>query len=105
MAVKLTIADVEKTAKQAKLSLSGAEAESLRGQLEETLNVVSELGKLDTSKVTGADRVTDTKNVFREDAVNEKRMLTQKQALSNIPGNKQHEGFFMVDAVFEDKDV
>lgn len=105
MAGSLSVDDVNKTSRQAKLTLSAEELEKFRGQFDKTLDVVGELGELDTSKVSGADRITDVKNVFREDIVDQKRMLAQEQALSNVPENNRHKGFFMVGAVFEDKDV
>lgn len=69
-------------------------------QFNETLATINKLNRLDTKKVEGTSHVTGLSNVFREDKVEKKRMLTQKEALSN--SKKTHKGYFLVKAVFDE---
>lgn len=68
-------------------------------QFNETLDVIGELDKLDTNNVGTTSQVTGLTNVFREDVVDEKRMLSQEEALSNA--KETHNGYFKVKAIFE----
>lgn len=62
------------------------------------LDYVSKIKSLDTRDIEETSQVTGQENVFREDVVEEKRMLSQEEALSN--SKKTHDGFFEVEAIF-----
>jgi aspartyl/glutamyl-tRNA(Asn/Gln) amidotransferase C subunit len=70
-------------------------------QFEETLSVVDEINKLDTKRIAPTNHVTNLKNVYRDDEVDKKRVLSQKEALSG--SENTHNGYFLVSAVFENE--
>lgn len=90
---------VGKVATLANLILAVAQKQKFARQLSSVIGYVSKVQKLDTSNVPETSQVTGLENVFREDAVNVSRMLTQEQALSNA--KRTHNGLFVVDALFE----
>lgn len=96
----LTIEDVKHIAKLANLRLSDKQISKLTPQFISVLDLVSKIQILNTEGVEETSQVTGLENVFREDMVDEKRMLTQDEALSNA--KKKHNGYFMVDAIFEE---
>lgn len=65
----------------------------------ETIEVVANLGTLDTSQTPPTHQVTGLENAWREDALDSDRMFTQEQALANAPTT--HDGFFVVPQVIE----
>ncbi len=89
--------DVHKIARLANLILTNGEIEKFTPQLSAILDFVSKLQKLPTQNVPATAQVNDLENVFREDEVDQSRMLTQKEALANAPAT--HNGFFKVKAV------
>lgn len=84
----------------AKIPISDAEEKKLADGFTSVMDVVNKLFKLDVSKVKPASQVTGLENVFREDEIDEKNMLSQEQALSNAP--RKHNGFFVVDQILEE---
>lgn len=65
----VTIDDVQHLARLSSLSLSDGETESLRGDLEQILGYIEQLGELDTAGVDPTYQVTDLENVWRDDIV------------------------------------
>lgn len=100
VAKKLTASDIKHIAKLANLTLTDAQIEKLATQLTSVIDFMSKIQSLDTKNIVETSQVTGLENVFREDIVDEKRMLTQKEALSNA--KSVHHGYFVVKAVFED---
>ncbi len=98
--LKFSEKDVQHIAKLAKMTVSDTEAKKLAAGFNSVIEVVNRLFKLDVSQVTPVSQVTGLENVFRNDRVNEKNMLTQEQALSNAP--RKHNGFFVVDQILEE---
>lgn len=96
---KLTLEQVEHVAKLAKLKLSKVDLEKFKNQLSSILDLVGKLSEIDTLDVNPTSQVTQMENIFREDIVDEKRMLSQKEVLSNA--KRTHNGYFVVDAIFE----
>lgn len=99
---KQTVVSIEETKKIAALAdlpLSPKQTVKFSSQLSIVLEYISKIQSLDTNGVTETSQVTGLTNVFREDIIDETRMLTQKQALSNA--KHIHNGYFMVDALFE----
>ncbi len=91
--------DIKKLAKLANIPLKKDEEEKLEKQLEETLKYIESLNKIDTSKTSETNEVTDLKNVFREDIV--ERSFTQEEALKNA--KHTYNGFFVVKAVLSEE--
>lgn len=96
---KLTKEEVKHTARLASLPFTDEQVEALRQSLLTTIDYISQIQSLDTEKEKATSQVTGLENVFRKDLVEERRMLTQEEALSNA--KKKHKGFFVVKAVFE----
>lgn len=97
----LTIEDVKHIAKLANLNLTDEQIEKLTPQFSSVLELVSKIKELNTEGIEETSQVTGLENVFRDDAVDEKRMLTQDEALSSA--KKKHNGYFVVDAIFEEE--
>ena len=94
----LTVDDVRHVAKLANLQLTEEQIHKFRDQLTSVLGYMSKIQQLDTKDVIPTAQVTGLENVFRDDIVEESRMLTQEQALSNA--KRTYNGYFVVDAVF-----
>ena len=95
----LSVRDVTRIAKLASIPVTETQTEALTKQLGVTVSYVSKLQELSTDGVIETSQVTGLENVFREDVVDEKHMLTQDQALSGA--KHVHNGYFVVPAVFE----
>jgi len=91
--------DVKHLANLTQMQVSNKEAKKLSAGFKETLKTISDLNKLNTSKVSSTFQVTGLKNIFRTDKINRKTVLSQKQALSNA--KKTHQGYFVVPAIFK----
>jgi len=97
----VTIKDVEHIAKLAKLKFTEEEKVKLTHQLNDILNYIDQLNKIDTSKVEPLSHVIELSNVFREDVV--KPGLTPEEALKNAPAKTDK--FFKVPKVIGDKNT
>lgn len=93
--MSISIDDVEKIAKLAKLKFTNPEKEKLAIQLADILNYVQKLNELDTENVEVSHHVLNIVNVMREDKTSE--CLTSEQATKNAP--KTVNGFFSVPKV------
>lgn len=98
-ASSITQHDSRHIAELANLPLTDKQQEELTEQVKVTVAYVSQLQSLTTDDVEETSQVTGMENVFREDEIDAKRMFTQEEALANA--RRTHEGFFVVDAVFE----
>jgi len=83
----------------AKIPVDEAQAESLSGEFEESMAVVDGLTHIDTAGVAPTYQVNNLVNAWRDDVVDEKRMLSQQEALANAP--RTHEGYFVVERVID----
>ncbi len=92
--------DIDHVAKLANLKLTDKEKKTFEPQLEEVLGYISQLEKVNTEKVEPIGHITGQENVTREDKA--RPSLTQDEALANAP--KTHNGFFQVDAIFDEQD-
>ena len=91
---------VKHIAKLGKLVLTEAEIKLYGGQLQEILQYVETLNKVDTKNVKPTYQTLDnTINVWRED-MPQKRGLTQKEALSQV--KKTYQGYFVTSHVFSE---
>ncbi len=91
----VTLNEVEKIAKLAKLSFSEKEKEMFVQQFNQILLYMEKLNELDTENVPPTTHVLDLKNVLRKDEAIP--WLTQEEAMANAP--KQKDGFFSVPKV------
>ena len=94
--------NVEHVAKLAKLKLSNSEIDKFSKQLSEIITYVKELEKVDTLKIEPTSQTTGLENISRKDEINTESTLTQDEALSGT--DSTHNGYFVVDAVFQSKD-
>lgn len=92
--------DISHVAKLANLKLTASEEKTFEKQLGEVLNYISKLNELNTEKIEPTSNVTGLMNVSREDE--SKPSLSQEDALKNAP--KLHNGFFEVDAIFQENE-
>jgi aspartyl-tRNA(Asn)/glutamyl-tRNA(Gln) amidotransferase subunit C len=95
----VTIKDVEHIAKLAKLEFTDAEKEKFTHQLNQILEYVEQMNKLDTSHVEPLSHVIELSNVFRADEV--KQGVSTEEALKNAPSKTEE--FFKVPKVINDK--
>lgn len=95
---KLTFDQVEHVAKLAKLKLSKEDLDKFKNQLSSILDLVGKLSEVNTKDVIPTTQVTQLENIFREDIVDGKRMLSQDEVLSNA--KRTYNGYFIVDAIF-----
>lgn len=85
---------VKHIAHLAQIPIDDDEASELSSAFEETLQVIENLKKVDVDQVETTHQVTGLENILREDTVDEKRMLTQEEALQNA--EQTHQGYFVV---------
>lgn len=95
---KSPVIDIEHLAKLANLPLTEQEKQKFEKQLQEILSYISKLNEVDTKKVEPIGHITGLVNVTRPDEA--KSSLNQDDVLKNAP--KTHNGFFEVDAIFEE---
>lgn len=91
---KLTIDEVKHVAKLANLPLSDEEIALFLVQLSAILDLVSKLQKVNTKGVKETSQVTGLENIFREDEIDNERLLAQEEALVNA--KETQNGFFKV---------
>lgn len=96
--VELTTDDVRHVADLAKLKLSDEDLDKFQKQLTDIVDFVGKLQEVDTKNVEPTSQVTGLENVLREDKV--KISLPQAEVLKNA--KRKHNGYFMVDAIFEE---
>ena len=97
--MRLSIDEVEKVAKLARLEITEAEKEAFSEQLSSILTYMDQLKGLDTEGVEPTATVLEQTNVFREDEV--RPSLPVEQALANAP--EQGDGFFSVPRILEER--
>jgi aspartyl-tRNA(Asn)/glutamyl-tRNA(Gln) amidotransferase subunit C len=98
--MSLTKAEVEHVARLARLELSESEKEEFTWQLNEILDFVEKLNKLDTSNIEPTAHAIPVSNVFRPDQV--VPSLDLEQALANAPDRMGN--FFKVPKTLESVD-
>lgn len=92
--------DIPAVAKLANLKLSAEEEKIFEKQLGEVVGYIETLNEVDTEKVEPIGHIAGLENVYREDEP--APSLSQEDALKNAA--RQHNGFFEVDAIFEEND-
>lgn len=94
---KITVAEVERVARLARLSPSAQQAEALARDLNQILGYVAQLAEVDTSDVPATAYVAAEVAPFREDCVVDG--LTREDALRAAP--RAQDGGFAVPKVLE----
>ena len=89
--------NIKHLARLSSLPVDETEEKDLESQLEETLETISKLNEVDTSKVQATSQVTGLTNVFRKDEVDSDNTFSQEQALANAI--ETHDGYVVVPAV------
>lgn len=97
--MSVTINDVEHIAKLANLDFTEAEKKKYTHQLNQILEYMEQLNKLDTSNVEPLSHVIEFSNVFRMDEVN--TGVCTEEALKNAPSRTDR--FFKVPNVLSEK--
>jgi aspartyl-tRNA(Asn)/glutamyl-tRNA(Gln) amidotransferase subunit C len=95
----VTLNDVEHIAKLAKLEFTDEEKEKFTHQLNQILEYMDHMNKLDTSTVEPLLHVIELSNVFRADEV--KESISTEEALKNAPSKTEQ--FFKVPKVIGEK--
>lgn len=90
--------DIQHVAKLANLLIDQKQQKVFAPQLTAILEFVSKLQEVPTKNIEPTAQVTGLTNVYRKDVVDESRVLTQTQALSNA--KKTHNGYFVVPSVW-----
>jgi len=91
--------DIDYVARLANLPLTAQEKKVFEKQLTDILDYFSQLSEVKMQNVEPIDHITGLVNIAREDKT--APSITQKDALSNAP--KTHNGFFEVEAIFEEQ--
>ncbi len=93
--MKISRAEVEKTALLARLEFNDQELERMRADLDKILEYAEKLQQLDLDNVPETEHVLSLQNVFREDTV--RTWLDNEAALRNAPARKN--GYFSIPKV------
>ena len=93
--------DVTSIAKLANLTLTPSELTQLETGLNQVLELVNHIRELNTDGIEPTSQVTGLTNVTRDDEIDQSRVLTQAQAISN--SQSVHNGYFEVNAIFQDQ--
>ncbi len=96
----IPLEEVQHIAKLAHLPITPEQTMELAKQISITVHYVSQLQSLRTEQVVETSQVTGLTNVFREDEIDNSRMLSQEEALANA--SHVYNGFFVVPAVFSE---
>ena len=89
--------DIEKVARLARLELSENEKVTLGSQLEQILDYMEQLNRLDTTGVEPTSHAIPLSNVFKEDEV--KPSFPQEEVLAIAPD--EEDGHFKVPKIIE----
>ncbi len=77
--------DIDKLAKLSRLNLTDVEKATITPQIESILAYVGKLAEVDTSGVSPAAYITDAKNVFRSDEINNCDQATRDRLIEAFP--------------------
>lgn len=83
----------------ANLEISAAEQQAFSQAFTETLEEVQNIFAVDSASVAPTHHVTGLVNVWRDDSIDEKRLFSQEEALSQAEHTFQ--GMIVVDRVLE----
>ena len=95
---KISLEDVDHVARLARLQLSAADKERMRGELDGILSYIDKLRALDTRDVEPTSHAVPVTNVMRDDV--ERPSLPQEDMLANAPD--RHRDMFRVPKIIEE---
>ena len=75
----------EKLTRLARIKCSEEERKQLTGDLDKIVSYIDQLKSLDTEGVTPTNHVLELHNAFRDDKVEEARVLSREEFLNNSP--------------------
>ncbi|MCY7362134.1 MAG: Asp-tRNA(Asn)/Glu-tRNA(Gln) amidotransferase subunit GatC [Ignavibacteria bacterium] len=81
--MSVTITDVDKISKLAKLKFEDDEKMKLQNELNKILEYIDELNELNLGNVEPLENINETENVLRKDIA--EKWLTTEEALKNAP--------------------
>jgi aspartyl-tRNA(Asn)/glutamyl-tRNA(Gln) amidotransferase subunit C len=93
--------DVAHVAELANLSVSSQEQQQFANAFSATLDEIDRLQDVDTQGIEPTHQVTGLVNVWREDEVDQSRILSQAAALSQV--EKSHAGLVLVDRIIDEE--
>lgn len=95
--MSVSITDVDKIAKLAKLKFSETEKIKLQKDINQVLEYIDELNELNLDNVEPLENINETENVLRKDK--SEKWLTTEEALKNAPSKTGK--FFKVPKVLD----
>ena len=93
----ITANEVKHVASLAKLEFTDEELQKFTGQMDEIINMVEQLGEVDTTDVPVTSTVTEEVNVMREDVA--VKGTDRTLLMKNVPEEK--DGLIKVPAIIE----
>ena len=96
----ITAHEVKHVASLAKLEFTNEELQKFTGQMDEIINMVEQLGEVDTTDVPVTSTVTEEVNVMREDVA--VKGTDRTLLMKNVPEEK--DGLIKVPAIIDESE-
>ena len=96
----ITANEVKHVASLAKLEFTDEELQKFTGQMDEIINMVEQLGEVDTTDVPVTSTVTEVVNVMREDVA--VKGTDRTLLMKNVPEEK--DGLIKVPAIIDESE-
>lgn len=96
----ITANEVKHVASLAKLEFTDEELQKFTGQMDEIINMVEQLGEVDTTDVPVTSTVTEEVNVMREDVA--VKGTDRTLLMKNVP--KEKDGLIKVPAIIDESE-
>lgn len=96
----ITANEVKHVASLAKLEFTDEELQKFTGQMDEIINMVEQLGEVDTTDVSVTSTVTEEVNVMREDVA--VKGTDRTLLMENVPEEK--DGLIKVPAIIDESE-
>ena len=96
----ITANEVKHVASLAKLEFTDEELQKFTGQMDEIINMVEQLGEVDTTDVPVSSTVTEEVNVMREDVA--VKGTDRTLLMKNVPEEK--DGLIKVPAIIDESE-
>ena len=96
----ITANEVKHVASLAKLEFTDEELQKFTGQMDEIINMVEQLGEVDTTDVPVTSTVTEEVNVMREDVA--VKGTDRTLVMENVPEEK--DGLIKVPAIIDESE-
>ncbi|MFH1838243.1 MAG: Asp-tRNA(Asn)/Glu-tRNA(Gln) amidotransferase subunit GatC [Candidatus Kuenenbacteria bacterium] len=96
--MRLTIQEVERVAKLARLKLTDQEKEKFSKQLSSVLDYAKQLDEVDTKNVKATIQITGLQNILRKDEINKEQKIEKEKLLQCAIDTKER--FIKIPSVF-----